>query len=45
MFNPNLLTNKEIDEALALCESIQKQCAELKETVRAFTEEVKEATK
>ena len=40
MFNPNLLTDKELDEVLGLCADIQKQCAELKETVRAFTNEV-----
>lgn len=33
MFNPDLLTPSERQEVLALCASIQKQCAEIKETL------------
>ena len=33
MFNPDLLTPSERQEILDLCASIQRQCAELKETL------------
>lgn len=33
MFNPDLLTPSERQEVLDLCASIQRQCAELKETL------------
>lgn len=33
MFNPHLLTPSERQEILDLCASIQRQCAELKETL------------
>ena len=33
MFNPDLLTPSERQEVLDLCASIQRQCAELRETL------------
>lgn len=39
MFNPDLLTDEERQTVLDLCESINKQCEELRKTLDSFKEE------
>jgi len=39
MFNPNLLTDEERKTVLELCESINKQCEELRKTLDSYKEE------
>ena len=43
MFNLDLLTPSERQEALDLCASIQKQCAELRQTLQEIKEEDEQA--
>jgi len=40
MFNPNLLTDEELKTVLELCESINKQCDELRKTLDSYKEEI-----
>ena len=39
MFNPDLLTAEELQTVLDLCESINKQCDELRKTLDSCNEE------
>lgn len=39
MFNPDLLTDEERQLVLDLCESINKQCEELRKTLDSYKEE------
>ena len=39
MFNPDLLTDEEFKTVLDLCESINKQCEELRKTLDVYKKE------